>query len=252
MAVNKVILKSGKVLIDTSGVTVTRGTLYKGKTALDAAGELIEGEMELGEINEVEQAVPQISVSSGGLIVASAAQEGGYVAEGTARAELQLETRGAAVITPSDADQVAAEKGVYTTGDVIVKGDANLKEENIAEGVSIFGKVGRHKGGEGSSSVGEVMMMLSTSVEENRIGEIIYCMLESGRIKTVNDTSPAATKAVYAVCGSFVAVRLNYDGVTVMTGQGVDLIHAIYSNDGSYWIVLKVTAEPGEPAWYTF
>lgn len=252
MAVNKVVLKSGKVLMDTSKVTVTRGTLYKGRTALNAAGELIEGEMEQGEIAEVEQAVPQISVSSGGLIVASAAQAGGYVAEGTAQAELQLETRGADEITPSDVDLIAAEAGVYTTGDVIVKGDANLKEENIAEGVSIFGKVGTYKGGTGSSQVGEVMLMLSTTVEGNSIGEIIHCMLENGSVKTVNDLSPAASKAVYAVCGSFVAVRLNNDGVTVMTGSGVDIIRGIYSNDGSYWCVLQVTAEPGEAAWYTF
>lgn len=252
MAVNKVVLKSGKVLMDTSGVTVTPGTLYKGKTALNAAGELIEGNMEQGEIHEVEQAVPQISVSSGGLIVASAAQEGGYVAEGAARAELQLETRGAAVITPSDVALIAVETGIYTTGDVIVKGDANLKEENIAEGVSIFGKVGTHRGGTGSSPVGEVMLMLSTSVEENSIGEVIYCMLENGSIKTVNDLSPAATKGVYAICGSFVAVRLNNDGVTVMTGSGAEVIRGIYSNDGSYWFVLQVTVEPGEAAWYTF
>lgn len=53
----------------------------------------------------------------------------------------------AKTVTPSTADQTAVASGVYTTGAVTVKGDANLKAENIAEGVSIFGVAGTHSGG---------------------------------------------------------------------------------------------------------
>lgn len=93
------------------------------------------------------QATPTISVSSAGLITASATQTAGYVAAGTKSATKQLTTQAAKTITPSTADQNAVASGVYTTGAVTVKGDANLKAANIAKGVSIFGVTGTHVGG---------------------------------------------------------------------------------------------------------
>ena len=46
MAINKVELSDGTVLMDTSGVSVTAETLGKGETALDASGALITGLLE--------------------------------------------------------------------------------------------------------------------------------------------------------------------------------------------------------------
>lgn len=45
-------------------------------------------------------------------------------------------------VTPGTSQQTAAAAGNYTTGDVIVAGDANLLPENIKTGVSIFGIAG--------------------------------------------------------------------------------------------------------------
>lgn len=42
-------------------------------------------------------------------------------------------------ITPGTTNQTAVASGRYTTGAVTVKGDANLKAQNIKSGVSIFG-----------------------------------------------------------------------------------------------------------------
>lgn len=56
-------------------------------------------------------------------------------------------------VTPSANEQTAVDSGVYTTGAVKVAGDANLKAENIAEGVSIFGVEGTHAGGGGTHKV---------------------------------------------------------------------------------------------------
>lgn len=95
----------------------------------------------------VAQTTPSISVSSGGLITASATQTGGFVASGTKSATKQLTTQAAKTVTPSTSDQTAAASGVYTTGAITVKGDANLKAANIAKGVSIFGVTGTHVGG---------------------------------------------------------------------------------------------------------
>lgn len=93
------------------------------------------------------QAIPSISVSTSGLITASATQSAGYVAAGTKSATKQLTTQAAKTITPSTADQSAVASGVYTTGAVTVKGDSNLKAANIAKGVSIFGVTGMYTGG---------------------------------------------------------------------------------------------------------
>ncbi|UZQ86043.1 hypothetical protein ODU73_000438 [Thermoclostridium stercorarium] len=52
--------------------------------------------------------------------------------------------QGAKIITPSTVNQ--AIPAGYHNGQGYVKGDANLKPENIKSGVSIFGKVGTYEG----------------------------------------------------------------------------------------------------------
>ena len=54
--------------------------------------------------------------------------------------------KGAETITPGTADKTIA-SGTYLTGALTFKGDANWTEENIAEGVSMWGKIGTYKGG---------------------------------------------------------------------------------------------------------
>lgn len=85
----------------------------------------------------VEQATPTITVSSGGLITASATQVAGAVAAGTKSATRQLPTKGATTIEPSDAEQTAVSAGTFVTGDIKVAaqsgGGANIqtKQGNI-------------------------------------------------------------------------------------------------------------------------
>lgn len=102
-----------------------------------------------GNSPRVEVATPMIDVSAGGLITATTEQEKGYVSGGTKSATQQLTTQGAKTVTPTTTNQTAVASGRYTTGDVVVSGDANLVPENIAEGVSIFGVQGTHSGGGG-------------------------------------------------------------------------------------------------------
>lgn len=101
-----------------------------------------DGSVVTGTLPEVEQATPAISVSSGGLITATAVQVGGIVADGTKSATQQLTTQGAKTVTPGTSTQTAVTSGRYTTGAVQVAGDANLKPENIVNGKSIFGVSG--------------------------------------------------------------------------------------------------------------
>ena len=132
------------------------GDLRSGKQLVGADGGII-----TGTLAEVTQATPSISVSSSGLITASATQSGGIVEGGSKSATQQLTTQAAKTVTPGTSDQTAVASGRYTTGTVQVAGDANLVPENIAEGVSIFGVQGTHSGGGG---IGEWMtIQLSTS-----------------------------------------------------------------------------------------
>lgn len=117
------------------------GDLRSGKQLVGADGSIV-----TGTLPEVIQATPKISVSSGGLITVSATQIGGIVEGGTKSSTKQLTTQGAKTVTPGTTAQTAVVSGRYTTGDVDVAGDANLKAENIAEGVSIFGVTGTLSG----------------------------------------------------------------------------------------------------------
>lgn len=64
-------------------------------------------------------------------------------------------SQGAQTITPGmTAQQIPA--GKYLSGAQTIAGDANLKAENIAEGVSIFGVTGTHSGGGGGGAIIEV------------------------------------------------------------------------------------------------
>ena len=125
-----------KALPDLSNPGVA-DDLRSGKQLVGADGSIV-----TGTLPEVEQATPAISVSSGGLITATAVQVGGIVADGTKSATQQLTTQGAKTVTPGTSTQTAVASGRYTTGAVQVAGDANLKPENIVNGKSIFGVSG--------------------------------------------------------------------------------------------------------------
>ena len=89
------------------------------KTAV-SAGTYVTGDVVVEAMPTATQATPSISVSSSGLITASATQAAGYVAEGTKSATRQLTTKGGTTITPSDAEQTAVSAGTYVTGDIKV------------------------------------------------------------------------------------------------------------------------------------
>ena len=76
-------------------------------------------------VESVEQATPVITVSSSGLITATATQAAGEVAAGTKSATKQLSTKGATTITPSTSEQTAVSAGTYVTGDIKVAAVSN-------------------------------------------------------------------------------------------------------------------------------
>lgn len=177
------VLQTKTVTPSTSAQNVTPDSGYDGLSSVT-----------VNAMPTATQATPSITVSSSGLITASATQTAGYVTAGTKSATKQLTTQAAKTITPSTSSQIAVASGVYTTGAITVNaipstyvkptttkaattytpttsnqtiaagtycsgvqtisGDVNLKAENIAEGVSIFGITGTHSGGSGGGSGG--------------------------------------------------------------------------------------------------
>lgn len=141
-------LLAGKQLIDQYGNPITGLIPTKGAGDLTVSGAGIivpagyYAEQVSKEVPAATQAVPKISVSSAGLITASAAQEAGYVAAGSKSATQQLTTQAGKTVTPGTTQQTAVASGRYTTGAVYVAGDADLVAANIKSGVNIFGVTG--------------------------------------------------------------------------------------------------------------
>lgn len=114
-----------------------------------AAGTYCTGDVKVAAMPTGAMGIPTVS-SSG--VVSPVVTKAGYLAK-VPYTGLQLPTQGTKTITPSTANQTAVSSGVYTTGNVIVKGDANLLSENIKSGVTIFGKMGTYVGSTGDTTV---------------------------------------------------------------------------------------------------
>lgn len=163
-----------------------------------------------GNSPRVEVATPMIDVSAGGLITATTEQEKGYVPGGTKSATQQLTTQGAKTVTPTTTNQTAVASGRYTTGDVVVSGDANLVPENIAEGVSIFGVQGTHSGGGAAEVHGTIPL-----TGKNAVQYLTYSNSEGVFNYSASDTKPSditVTKNSYISMTTVVGTPTNYDG----------------------------------------
>ena len=163
--VNKVTY-GDKVLVDLTSDTVTAGNMLSGITAHDKSGAIVTGTISSKtssnltasgatvtvpagyyasnaskSVTTATQVTPSISISSTGLITASATQTAGYVSAGTKSSTKQMTTVGATTYTPTTSNQTIA-SGTYLTGAQTISGDEDLIAENIKSGVDIFGVEG--------------------------------------------------------------------------------------------------------------
>lgn len=188
-------LQSKTVTPTTSAQTVTPDSGYDGLASV-----------KVDAMPTATQATPSISVSSSGLITASATQTAGYVSAGTKSATKQLATQAAQTITPGTADKTIA-SGRYLTGAQTIKGDANLVAGNIKSGVSIFGVSGTFEGSGGGGVSIETCTVTLNVVFENysdtedqklawRDYTVLFCSLENGIPITKAETITKSTSVV--------------------------------------------------------
>lgn len=148
-------LLSGKQLIGQDGNIITGTIPSKASTDISVSGRTVTvpagyyPSQASKSIASATQATPSITVSSGGLITASATQSAGYVASGTKSATKQLTTQASKTVTPGRTQQTAVASGRYTTGTVYVAGDSDLIAANIKKGINIFGVAGTYEGDAG-------------------------------------------------------------------------------------------------------
>jgi hypothetical protein len=160
-----------------------------------------------------EQATPVISVSSNGLITATA---------GTKSSTHQLAFQPAKTITPTTTSQIAVSSGYYTGGNITVasvptqsktvtptsttqnvtpdsgkflskvtiNGDSDLVAENIKSGVNIFGVTGTYagSGGGGDTSVEDGLITRNiTNIENDRVTSVgNYAFYSCTKLTTVS------------------------------------------------------------------
>ena len=114
----------------------------------------------------------------------------------------QLTTQAAKTIIPSTSNQTAVASGRYTTGTITVKGDSNLKAENIAEGISIFGVTGTHSGGGGGSSQSGFSVTFpnaNSNYANWSIFDVAYILKSDGTVLDIKDQNVVAGKTINGV-----------------------------------------------------
>lgn len=126
--------------IDISDATAYATDVRSGKIAYGKRGRIV------GMAATVEAATPTITIDNAGNIAATTVQADGFVMGATKRASYQMPVTSLSSIAPSAQAQTFQTEGTYNLTDITVSGDANLKPENIKDGVTIFGVTGTAKG----------------------------------------------------------------------------------------------------------
>lgn len=187
---------SGNITVNFSGGTDTSGGTITPDTVFDGYIGFSNGEKIIGNVKDSNISVKNNIVTIGkgkvdtekSVSVATAQQTSvnGNVVEVFKGYHNENEivtvgtTKSAATIIPKNEDQTIA-AGTYLTGAQTIKGEPNWTEKNIAEGVSMWGKIGTHKGGYDTSSVTATAdTMLAGVIAVNRDGKTI-----TGNIATV-------------------------------------------------------------------
>lgn len=217
-----------KTAIENQGVPV-----YKTAKIDDLAGLISNITKEDGKI----YALSKFNTTTGVFTAEARVSTAGYVeTSDTASVTYDLTTQAAKTVTPTTSDLTAVESGMYTTGAITVKGDANLIAGNIKKGVSIFGVTGTHEGG---ASIATCNITVTISDSVGYIGVTATTFAE-GAVGTFAQNKSSGTFTINnVVCGSIISVICNgYFSISTSMTQSTVGSTSIYlkapSATGSY------------------
>jgi hypothetical protein len=200
-----------------------------------------EGNKITGTMANVTQATPSIEVDSSGLITATATQEAGYVGAGTKTGTKQLTTQAAKTITPTTSNQTIA-AGTYCSGAQTIKGDANLKAKNIAEGVSIFGVTGSHSGGFPNGTEWTKSNITSGNFKSVYNANGIWVVGDNSNGGLYYSTDGKTWTKSNITSGYFNSVTSVYNANGIWVAVGYNNIGLYYSTDGKTWTQSNITS----------
>lgn len=238
------VLQDKTVTPTTSTQTVTADSGYDG---LDT--------VTVNAMPTATQATPTISVSSSGLITASATQTAGYVTAGTKSATKQLTTQAAKTITPSTSSQTAVAKDVYTTGVVTVAAIPSNYEDVATETSAYTTKLAsletaivaleNELEGKAGGSSGGGSVDTCTVVSNIAPYPVVVTKYENGKYLPGYTTKSGSTNMYYGtienvVCGSSIVIP--HDSSYSITASGAERIYT----DNVFFIILNITAAAGE------
>ena len=135
---------AGKVIVGPDGEPLT-GTLALSGNASD--GQVLSGQTYYNTDAKTKRTG---TMPNRGAVNQSLAINGSYTIpagfhNGSGKVTQSVKTKGAQTYTPGTTNQTIA-AGQYLTGAQTIKGDPNLRPENIKKGVSIMGIIGTHDG----------------------------------------------------------------------------------------------------------
>lgn len=184
------------------------------------------------------QATPSISVSSAGLITASATQTAGYVAAGTKSATKQLTTQAAKTVTPTESSQTAVASGRYTTGAVTVGaipseyivGSEITAQDTLISNI-LTALEGKAAGG-GGASVKTCTIILNAD-SDAYITRCGYTWVSDNGDTTSSHLTLPGTKGEditlnNVVCGSFVYVQAGGASLGLSASPEIELYNVFY------------------------